>query len=118
MDELKAIIDAIKDRAPGVLWFTVDKNTLARIRWNPAVDPPIEKLIGDEVGGLVQYDEYGNPQFQLYPEPCRARTRGEIKRLLEYELRMCGPVIFADGLEQRVGRVLGGIMAAIEKEGY
>jgi hypothetical protein len=70
VSEIECIIKQIKENAPGpgVFWFTVDKNMLARIKWNPMVDPPIEKFIADEVGALMQYDEYGNPQFQLYAE--------------------------------------------------
>lgn len=116
MSELEYIIEQIKDRAPGPgsQWFTVNMQTLARIKWNPLVDPPIEKLIGDEVGGLVRFDEHGNPQFQLTAESCRARTRREIKNILQFELR-ARPI--APILEDFTNEVLGRIMGVIEKEG-
>lgn len=116
MSELEYIIEAIKDRAPGPgpHWFTVDKNTLFSIKWNNLVGPPIEKFVADEVDGIMQYDKYGNPQFQLTAQACRERTRREIKKLLEFEL-CTRSVMFHPEMSQN--ELLDKIMSCIEKEG-
>jgi hypothetical protein len=127
MDELKQIINAIAERAPGPgdQWFTVDMTTLRRVQWNTAVDPPLIDFIAEQVGievgsgafdaCIIRYDENGNPQFQLSKEAARSRTRKEIRRIIESEPRSV--VQTFEPFHERVDRTTDRIMAVIEREG-
>jgi hypothetical protein len=130
MDELKSIINAIAELAPGPgdQWFTASQTMLAALKLPPSMqrislrdlDKLIAERVGIEVGSgafdacIIRYDENGNPQFQLSKEAARSRTRKDIRKLVEYELRT---VFIWEEEQDRITRVTDRIMAVIEREG-
>lgn len=114
MSDLQYIVKTIAERAPGPgdNWFTVSRDTMWRIPWNNLVDPPIQRVICDELDAVSRFDESGNYQFQLTKDAARSRTRKEIRELLRHRL----PILQSFDREGEDERIIDRIMEIVTRE--